>query len=79
MEVPQNSLIWKRGMFILAVALAIFRSVNNFVFVGDDGKTSAMRLGYARTPLTFENNPLFWRCRPSPMDSSRRNHSGLAA
>ena len=28
--------------------LTIFRSMNNFVFVGDDGKTPAMRLGFAR-------------------------------
>lgn len=33
--------------------LAIFRATHNFVFVGDDGKTPAMRLGFARQPLAF--------------------------
>ena len=35
--------------------LAIFRAVNNFVFVGEDGATLAMRLGFARQPLDFED------------------------
>ena len=33
---------------MLGKYLAIFRATHNFVFVGDDGKTSAMRLGFAR-------------------------------
>lgn len=35
--------------------LAIFRAVNNFVFVGDDRATPAMRLGFANRPLDFED------------------------
>ena len=35
--------------------MTIFRAVNNFVFVGDDGKTPAMRLGFAKQPLDFED------------------------
>ena len=30
--------------------VTIFRAVNNFVFVGDDGATPAMRLGLAQEP-----------------------------
>ena len=35
--------------------LTIFRAVNNFVFVGDDGRTPAMRLGFAKQPLDLED------------------------
>ena len=35
--------------------VTIFRTVNNFVFVGDDGATPAMRLGFAEQPLHFED------------------------
>ena len=35
--------------------LTIFRSTHNFVFVGTDGKTPAMRLGFARKPLRHED------------------------
>ena len=35
--------------------VTIFRAVNNFVFVGDDGATPAMRLGFAKEPLQFED------------------------
>ena len=40
---------------MLAVYLTIFRTVNNFVFVGVDGQTPAMRLGFAREPLRYED------------------------
>lgn len=40
---------------ILEKYLTIFRSVNNFVFVGDDDKTPAMRLGFAMQPLTYDD------------------------
>ena len=33
--------------------LTIFRTANNWTFVGNDGKTPAMRLGFARQPLDF--------------------------
>ena len=35
---------------MLEVYLTIFRAVNNWVYVGDDGRTPAMRLGFAREP-----------------------------
>ena len=35
--------------------LTIFRTVNNWTFVGSDGRTPAMRLGFARQPLDFED------------------------
>ena len=33
----------------------IFRTVANFISVGLDGKTPAMRLGLAKQPLTYED------------------------
>ena len=35
--------------------LTLFRSTHNFIFVGEDDKTPAMRLGFATRPLTFED------------------------
>ena len=35
--------------------LCIFRVVNNFITVGDDGKTPAMRLGFAQRPCSYED------------------------
>ena len=35
--------------------LTIFRTVANFISVGLDGKTPAMRLGLAKQPLTYED------------------------
>ena len=35
--------------------LTIFRTVNNFIQVGVDDKTPAMRLGLAKRPLTYRN------------------------
>ena len=50
---------------MLTKYLTIFRAVHNFVFVGEtDKRTPAMRLGFAKAPLTFED--LIWpgeRCR----------------
>ena len=40
---------------MLDTYLTIFRTVNNFVFVGDDGRTPAMRLGIAQEPLGYED------------------------
>ena len=52
--------------------LTIFRSVNNFVFVGEDGKTPAMRLGFTRSPLRFED--ILWPGQriPRPKRSRRK-------
>ena len=40
---------------MLEMCLTIFRSVNNFLFVGDDGKTPAMCLCLANYPLYYED------------------------
>jgi len=58
--------------------LAIFRATHNFVFVGTDGKTPAMRLGFARQPLTFED--ILWPGQRIPRRKrSRRKGRVLAA
>ena len=35
--------------------LDIFRTVHNYVLVGEDGKTPAMRIGLARGPVEYED------------------------
>ena len=50
--------------------LTIFRSMNNFVFVGDDGKTPAMRLGFAKQPLTYDD--ILWPGQRIPQRKRRR-------
>ena len=58
--------------------LAIFRATHNFVFVGDDGKTPAMRLGIARQPLRFED--ILWPGQRIPRPKrSRRKGRTIAA
>ena len=57
--------------------LTIFRSVNNFVFVGEDGKTPAMRLGIARAPLTFED--ILWPGQRIPRPKRSRRKGRLVA
>ena len=50
--------------------LTIFRTVNNFVYVGDDGKTPAMRLGFAKHPLTYDD--ILWPGERIPVRKRRR-------
>ena len=59
--------------------LAIFRAINNFVFVGDDGATPAMRLGLAKQPLDFED--IVWPGQrvPRPKRSRRKGKKTIAA
>ena len=59
--------------------LAIFRAVHNFVFLGDDGRTPAMRLGFAKKPLDFED--LIWPGErvPRPKRARRRGRKAIAA
>ena len=47
--------------------LTIFRAVNNFIQVGKDRKTSAMRLGFADRPLSYHD--ILW---PTQKTSRRR-------
>ena len=58
--------------------LTIFRAVNNFVFVGDDGRTPAMRLGFTKAPLGFED--LLWPGQrvPRPRGARRRGKKAVA-
>ena len=52
--------------------LTVFRTVANFISVGDDGKTPAMRLGFAQQPLTYED--ILWpgEAAPRPRWSRRK-------
>ena len=57
--------------------LTIFRTVSNWVFVGDDGATPAMRLGFAKRPLEFED--ILWAGEQIPRPRrSRRKGRALA-
>ena len=56
----------------------IFRSTRNFLFVGTDGKTPAMRLGFARRPLRYED--ILWPGEQIPRPKrSRRRGQAIAA
>ena len=52
--------------------LTVFRSTHNFVFVGKDGKTPAMRLGFAKQPLAYAD--VLWTGKriPKPKRSRRK-------
>ena len=58
--------------------VTIFRAVNNFIFVGDDGRTPAMRLGFAKRPLEFED--ILWPGQrvPRPRRARRRDRKAIA-
>ncbi len=57
---------------MLGKYLTIYRAVSNFILTGDDGRTPAMRLGFERKPLTFED--LLWPGQriPRPRRSRRK-------
>ena len=59
--------------------LTIFRTVHNFVYVGEDGATPAMRLGIAKQPLDFED--IVWPGQriPRPKRSRRRGKKVIGA
>ena len=63
---------------MLSKYLTVFRTVNNFVFVGDDGQTPAMRLVFAREPLDFED--IIWPGQqvPRPKRVRRRGKKMVA-
>ena len=56
--------------------LTIFRTVDNFVFKGDDGKTPAMWLGFTKAPLEYED--ILWPGQrvPRPKAVRRRGEEG---
>ena len=64
---------------MLTKYLTVFRAVNNFVFVGNDGRTPAMRLGFAKQPLDFED--IVWPGQkvPRPKQARRRGKKAIAA
>ena len=57
--------------------LTVFRTVANFISVGTDGKTPAMRRGFAKQPLTYEDILLPGERAPR-MRQSRRKGRQLA-
>ena len=63
---------------MVAKYLTIWRAVQNFIFVGDDGATPAMRLGFAKTPLDFED--ILWpgKSVPRPKQVRRRGRKAIA-
>ena len=58
--------------------LTIFRVVNNFILVGKDGKTPAMRLGITKKPLRYED--ILWPGQrvPRPKRSQRKGMKAAA-
>lgn len=50
--------------------LTIFRAVSNWVFVGSDGMTPAMRLGFADEPFAYED--LLWPGERVPRPKRKR-------
>ena len=50
--------------------LTIFRAVNNFILVGKDGQTPAMRLGITKKPLCYED--ILWPGQRVPRPKRRR-------
>ena len=59
--------------------LTIFRAVNDFAFVGEDGRTPAMRLGFAKEPLDFEDIVWPGQRAPRPKRVQRRGKKAIAA
>ena len=51
--------------------LTVFRTVNNFIQVGDDGRTPAMRLGLADRPLSYGD--ILWPEQGQPPQRARRS------
>ena len=58
--------------------LTICRAVNNFLLVGEDGKTPAMRLGITKKPLDYED--ILWPGQrvPRPKRSRRKGMRAAA-
>ena len=58
--------------------LTIFRVVNNFILVGEDGKTPAMRLGITKKPLEYED--ILWPGQrvPRPKRNRRKGMKAVA-
>ena len=55
---------------MLEIYLTLFRTASNFIHVGDDGKTPAMRLGFAKEPLRYED--ILWPGERVPRPKAER-------
>ena len=55
---------------MLEVYLTLFRTASNFIYVGDDGRTPAMRLGFALEPLRYED--VLWPGERVPRPKAER-------
>lgn len=55
--------------------LTIFRTVNNFIQVGEDRRTPAMRLGLAEKPLRYED--ILWPGTRRPPERARRGRGAV--
>ena len=60
---------------MLEIYLTLFRAANNFIYVGEDGRTPAMRLGIAPEPLRYED--ILWPGErvPRPRKTRRRGRA----
>ena len=52
--------------------LTVFRTAANFISVGTDGRTPALRLGLAKQPLTYEDILWLGETAPRPRRSRRK-------
>ena len=57
--------------------LTVFRAVNNFMLVGEDGKTPAMRIGITKKPLDYED--ILWPGQRVPLPKRSRRKGMRAA
>ncbi len=55
---------------MLEAYLTLFRAANNWIYVGDDGRTPAMRLGFAAEPLRYED--ILWPGERVPRPRAER-------
>ena len=60
---------------MLEAYLTLFRTASNFIYVGEDGRTPAMRLGFADEPLRYED--VLWPGErvPRPRAERRRGRT----
>ena len=55
---------------MLEVYLTLFSAAHNFIYVGDDGRTPAMRLGFTDEPLRYED--VLWPGERVPRPKAER-------
>ena len=64
---------------MLETYLTLFRTAHNFIHSGEDGRTPAMRMGFAQEPLRYED--ILWADErvPRPKAEPRRGARGGGA